>query len=118
MTDRDVDDLIAAAPLTAEDEAKFRESVAVIDRVERENENEGTPQWSNHTVRRLLATLDETRASAVPDSANRTEPPLRIVVGMPCRFVDLDKRPYCSVHGGWWVYGYCDQAPLSDGRKS
>ena len=73
MTDRDVDDLIAAAPLTAEDEAKFRKSVAVIDRVERENENEGTPQWSNHVVRRLLATIDEARATAVPDNANQTE---------------------------------------------
>jgi len=50
-----------APPLTAEEEARFRESLKAIDLM---MPDDYSLQWSNYTCHRLLATLDRDRISA------------------------------------------------------
>jgi len=50
-------------PLSAEEEARFRESVRLLRVAEDEHALE-TPQWMNHAAERLLATLDAARQAA------------------------------------------------------
>jgi hypothetical protein len=53
-------------------------------------------------------------ATADKPLTGRDDRPLQRVAGEPCRFPDIGAdKPYCSVHGGWWVYGFCDRAPIA-----